>query len=38
MFDTAKMVFAADGKKLNFFAAWAIAQVIRERMNIVGGE
>lgn len=27
MFDTAKMVFSAD-KKLNFFAAWAIAQVV----------
>lgn len=27
MFDTAKMVFAAD-KKLNFFAAWGIAQVV----------
>ncbi|CAD6193824.1 unnamed protein product [Caenorhabditis auriculariae] len=28
MFDTAKIVFSADGKKLNFFAAWAIAQVV----------
>uniref|UniRef100_A0A0K0F4C0 ADP/ATP translocase n=1 Tax=Strongyloides venezuelensis TaxID=75913 RepID=A0A0K0F4C0_STRVS len=28
MFDTAKMVFAADGKKLNFFKAWGIAQVV----------
>uniref|UniRef100_A0A0N4Z2M4 ADP/ATP translocase n=1 Tax=Parastrongyloides trichosuri TaxID=131310 RepID=A0A0N4Z2M4_PARTI len=28
MFDTAKMVFAPDGKKLNFFAAWGIAQVV----------
>lgn len=27
MFDTAKMVFASDDKKLNFFAAWGIAQV-----------
>lgn len=27
MFDTAKAVFSAD-KKLNFFAAWAIAQVV----------
>lgn len=27
MFDTAKMVFTADGQKLNFFAAWGIAQV-----------
>ncbi|CAD5217204.1 unnamed protein product [Bursaphelenchus xylophilus] len=27
MFDTAKMIFSAD-KKLNFFAAWAIAQVV----------
>jgi solute carrier family 25 (adenine nucleotide translocator) protein 4/5/6/31 len=27
MFDTAKMVFAAD-KKLNFFMAWGIAQVV----------
>jgi len=27
MFDTAKMVFAGDGK-LNFFAAWGIAQVV----------
>eukprot|EP00081_Caenorhabditis_elegans_P005741 NP_001255204.1 Adenine Nucleotide Translocator [Caenorhabditis elegans] len=28
MFDTAKMVFASDGQKLNFFAAWGIAQVV----------
>ncbi|CAJ0574339.1 unnamed protein product, partial [Mesorhabditis spiculigera] len=29
MFDTAKFVFApGDGKKLNFFAAWGIAQVV----------
>ncbi|CEF64642.1 ADP/ATP translocase 4 [Strongyloides ratti] len=28
MFDTAKMVFAPDGKKLNFFTTWAIAQVV----------
>jgi solute carrier family 25 (adenine nucleotide translocator) protein 4/5/6/31 len=28
MFDTAKMVFTADGQKLNFFAAWGIAQVV----------
>lgn len=28
MFDTAKMMFTKDGKKLNFFAAWAIAQVV----------
>uniref|UniRef100_A0A0N5C405 ADP/ATP translocase n=1 Tax=Strongyloides papillosus TaxID=174720 RepID=A0A0N5C405_STREA len=28
MFDTAKMVFASDGKKLNFFKAWGIAQVV----------
>ena len=27
MFDTAKMVMTSDGKKLNFFAAWGIAQV-----------
>lgn len=27
MFDTAKYVFSSDGKKLNFFMAWAIAQV-----------
>lgn len=27
MFDTAKILFTADGKKLNFFAAWGIAQV-----------
>ncbi|KAJ1372622.1 hypothetical protein KIN20_034818 [Parelaphostrongylus tenuis] len=28
MFDTAKYVFTSDGKKLNFFAAWAVAQVV----------
>uniref|UniRef100_A0A0N4ZKS1 ADP/ATP translocase n=1 Tax=Parastrongyloides trichosuri TaxID=131310 RepID=A0A0N4ZKS1_PARTI len=28
MFDTAKMVFAGDGKRLNFFVAWAIAQIV----------
>ena len=28
MFDTAKHLFTQDGKKLNFFAAWAIAQVV----------
>jgi len=28
MFDTAKSVFTADGQKLNFFAAWGIAQVV----------
>jgi solute carrier family 25 (adenine nucleotide translocator) protein 4/5/6/31 len=28
MFDTAKGMFAQDGKKLNFFAAWGIAQVV----------
>jgi len=28
MFDTAKAVASADGKKLNFFAAWGIAQVV----------
>jgi len=28
MFDTAKMVFTADGQRLNFFAAWGIAQVV----------
>jgi len=28
MFDTAKIVFAGEGGKLNFFAAWAIAQVV----------
>lgn len=28
MFDTAKMVFTPEGKKLNFFAAWMIAQVV----------
>jgi len=28
MFDTAKMVFAGDGKQLNFFVAWGIAQVV----------
>ncbi|KAE9421236.1 hypothetical protein Angca_004863, partial [Angiostrongylus cantonensis] len=27
MFDTAKYIFTSDGKKLNFFAAWAVAQV-----------
>uniref|UniRef100_A0A915ENG5 ADP/ATP translocase n=1 Tax=Ditylenchus dipsaci TaxID=166011 RepID=A0A915ENG5_9BILA len=28
MFDTAKMMMKTDGKKLNFFAAWGIAQVV----------
>jgi len=28
MFDTAKMVVMSDGQKLNFFAAWGIAQVV----------
>jgi len=28
MFDTAKMMFTKDGAKLNFFAAWGIAQVV----------
>lgn len=28
MFDTAKIIFEVDGKKLNFFMAWAIAQVV----------
>jgi solute carrier family 25 (adenine nucleotide translocator) protein 4/5/6/31 len=28
MFDTAKMLATQDGKKLNFFAAWGIAQVV----------
>jgi len=28
MFDTAKHLATSDGKKLNFFAAWAIAQVV----------
>jgi solute carrier family 25 (adenine nucleotide translocator) protein 4/5/6/31 len=28
MFDTAKMVLTPDGQKLNFFAAWGIAQVV----------
>jgi len=28
MFDTAKMVFTKEGERLNFFAAWAIAQVV----------
>ena len=28
MFDTAKHVVAGDSKKLNFFAAWGIAQVV----------
>ncbi|KAK6039094.1 hypothetical protein COOONC_23402 [Cooperia oncophora] len=27
MFDTIKYLLAAEGKKLNFFAAWALAQV-----------
>lgn len=27
-FDTAKMVFSPEGKQLNFFANWAIAQVV----------
>jgi solute carrier family 25 (adenine nucleotide translocator) protein 4/5/6/31 len=28
MFDTAKMVFTKEGERLNFFAAWGIAQVV----------
>jgi solute carrier family 25 (adenine nucleotide translocator) protein 4/5/6/31 len=28
MFDTAKSLFSTDGQKLNFFAAWGIAQVV----------
>jgi solute carrier family 25 (adenine nucleotide translocator) protein 4/5/6/31 len=28
MFDTAKVIFTKDGQKLNFFAAWGIAQVV----------
>ncbi|KAH7729713.1 Protein ANT-1.3 [Aphelenchoides avenae] len=28
MFDTAKMVFTPEGKKLNFFMAWMIAQIV----------
>jgi len=28
MFDTGKMVLSADGAKLNFFAAWGLAQVV----------
>jgi len=28
MFDTAKYVFTSEGQKLNFFAAWGIAQVV----------
>jgi solute carrier family 25 (adenine nucleotide translocator) protein 4/5/6/31 len=28
MFDTAKAMFTQEGQKLNFFAAWAIAQVV----------
>jgi solute carrier family 25 (adenine nucleotide translocator) protein 4/5/6/31 len=28
MFDTAKMLATQDGKKLNFFAAWGIAQIV----------
>jgi len=28
MFDTAKIIFAGEGGKLNFFAAWGIAQVV----------
>lgn len=27
MFDTAKYLFTGEGKKLNFFVAWAVAQV-----------
>uniref|UniRef100_A0A914ID80 ADP/ATP translocase n=1 Tax=Globodera rostochiensis TaxID=31243 RepID=A0A914ID80_GLORO len=27
-FDTAKMIFAPDGKQMNFFLTWAIAQVV----------
>jgi solute carrier family 25 (adenine nucleotide translocator) protein 4/5/6/31 len=30
MFDTAKILFTADGQRLNFFAAWGIAQVCFE--------
>ncbi|VDK63492.1 unnamed protein product [Cylicostephanus goldi] len=28
MFDTAKYYIASEGKKLNFFLAWALAQVV----------
>ncbi|VDL83701.1 unnamed protein product, partial [Nippostrongylus brasiliensis] len=28
MFDTAKYLFTSEGKKLNFFAAWAVAQIV----------
>ena len=28
MFDTLKMLFTSDGQRLNFFAAWGIAQVV----------
>uniref|UniRef100_A0A183CE30 ADP,ATP carrier protein n=1 Tax=Globodera pallida TaxID=36090 RepID=A0A183CE30_GLOPA len=36
-FDTAKMVFAPDGKQMNFFLTWAIAQVVFGRGTIFAG-
>ncbi|VDM63010.1 unnamed protein product [Angiostrongylus costaricensis] len=35
MFDTAKYIFTSDGKKLNFFAAWAVAQVVTVSSGIL---
>jgi len=35
-FDTAKMYFAKDGQKLNFFVSWAIAQVFLFILFLVG--
>uniref|UniRef100_A0A915N640 Mediator of RNA polymerase II transcription subunit 18 n=2 Tax=Meloidogyne javanica TaxID=6303 RepID=A0A915N640_MELJA len=34
-FDTAKMYFAKDGQKLNFFVSWAIAQVVTVSSGIL---
>ncbi|PIO62898.1 ADP/ATP translocase 1 domain protein [Teladorsagia circumcincta] len=35
MFDTIKYFLAAEGKKLNFFAAWALAQVVTVSSGIL---
>jgi len=35
MFDTAKAMFTKDGQKLNFFAAWGIAQVVTVSSGIL---
>ncbi|VDP33862.1 unnamed protein product [Heligmosomoides polygyrus] len=35
MFDTAKYLFTGEGKKLNFFVAWAVAQVVTVSSGIL---